>query len=53
MQPRFQVGDKAYYPVHGIAEVVGLEKREIGAKSTHVYILKIRKPDGVRATHPR
>jgi CarD family transcriptional regulator len=41
MQPRFQVGDKAYYPVHGIAEVVGLEKREIGAKATHVYILRI------------
>lgn len=41
MQPRFQVGDKAYYPVHGIAEVVGLEKRDIGAKATHVYILKI------------
>jgi CarD family transcriptional regulator len=41
MQLRFQVGDKAYYPVHGIAEVVGLEKREIGAKSTHVYILKV------------
>jgi len=40
MQPRFQVGDKAYYPVHGIAEVVGLEKREIGSKATHVYILK-------------
>jgi CarD family transcriptional regulator len=41
MQPRFQVGDKAYYPVHGIAEVVGLEKRDIGAKATHVYILRI------------
>jgi CarD family transcriptional regulator len=41
MQPRFQVGDNAYYPVHGIAEVVGLEKREIGAKTTHVYILRI------------
>jgi CarD family transcriptional regulator len=41
MQPRFQVGDKAYYPVHGIAEVVGLEKREIGSKTTHVYILRI------------
>ena len=40
MHPRFQVGDKAYYPVHGIAEVVGLEKREIGSKTTHVYILK-------------
>ena len=41
MQPRFQVGDKAYYPVHGIAEVVGLEKRDIGAKATHVYILQV------------
>jgi len=41
MQLRFHVGDKAYYPVHGIAEVVGLEKREIGAKTTHVYILKV------------
>ena len=41
MQPRFQVGDKAYYPVHGIAEVVALEKREIGTKTTAVYILKV------------
>ena len=41
MQTRFQVGDKAYYPVHGIAEVVGLEKRDIGAKATHVYILQV------------
>ena len=41
MQPRFHVGDKAYYPVHGIAEVVALEKREIGAQTTSVYILRI------------
>ena len=41
MQTRFQVGDKAYYPVHGIAEVVALEKREIGPHTTAVYVLKI------------
>jgi len=37
----FEVGDKAVYPVHGVAEVVGLEKREIGGSATSVYILKI------------
>jgi CarD family transcriptional regulator len=41
MQPRFQVGDKAYYPVHGIAEGVALEKRAIGPRTTSVYILKV------------
>jgi CarD family transcriptional regulator len=37
----FQVGDKAVYPVHGVAEVVALEKRDIGGNDTAVYILKI------------
>lgn len=37
----FEVGDKAVYPVHGVAEVVALEKREIGGSPTSVYILKI------------
>jgi CarD family transcriptional regulator len=37
----FQVGDKAVYPVHGVAEVVALEKRDIGGSNTPVYILKI------------
>jgi CarD family transcriptional regulator len=41
MQPRFHVGDKAYYPVHGIAEVVALEKRQIGTQTTAVYILRV------------
>jgi CarD family transcriptional regulator len=41
MQTRFQVGDKAYYPVHGIAEVVALERREIGTQTTSVYILRV------------
>jgi CarD family transcriptional regulator len=38
---QFQVGEKAVYPVHGVAEVIALEKRDIGGAQTSVYILKI------------
>ena len=41
MKQQFAVGDKAVYPVHGVAEVVALESREIGGNKTSVYILKI------------
>ncbi len=41
MKQQFVVGDKAVYPVHGVAEVVALEKRDIGGNNTPVYILKI------------
>lgn len=41
MKQQFAVGDKAVYPVHGVAEVVALESREIGGSKTSVYILKI------------
>ena len=41
MKQQFAVGDKAVYPVHGVAEVVGLEQREIGGNQTPVYILKV------------
>jgi len=41
LKQQFQVGDKAVYPVHGVAEVVALEKRDIGGSATSVYILKI------------
>jgi CarD family transcriptional regulator len=40
-QHHFSVGDKAVYPVHGVAEVVALEQRDIGGNKTSVYILKI------------
>ncbi len=40
-QTQFSVGDKAVYPVHGVAEVVALEQRDIGGAKTSVYILKI------------
>jgi CarD family transcriptional regulator len=41
MEATFEVGDKAVYPVHGVAEVVALEQRDIGGSKTSVYILKI------------
>ena len=41
MKQQFTVGDKAVYPVHGVAEVVALEQRDIGGNQTNVYILKI------------
>jgi CarD family transcriptional regulator len=37
----FEVGDKAVYPVHGVAEVVALEQRDVGGSNIPVYILKI------------
>jgi CarD family transcriptional regulator len=41
VKSQFQVGDKAVYPVHGVAEVMALEQRDIGGAQTPVYILKI------------
>jgi CarD family transcriptional regulator len=41
LKQAFAVGDKAVYPVHGVAEVVGLESRDIGGNKTNVYILKV------------
>ncbi len=41
LKQQFSVGDKAVYPVHGVAEVVALESRDIGGSQTNVYILKV------------
>jgi CarD family transcriptional regulator len=38
---RFKVGDKAVYPSQGIAEVAGLERREIHGKIQHFYVLRL------------
>ncbi len=37
MEENFSIGDKAYYPVHGVAEIVALES--IGGRES--YVLKI------------
>jgi CarD family transcriptional regulator len=41
LKQQFSVGDKTVYPVHGVAEVVALEQRDIGGSKIPVYILKI------------
>jgi len=41
LKQAFAVGDKAVYPVHGVAEVVALENRDIGGNKFSVYILKV------------
>jgi CarD family transcriptional regulator len=41
LKQQFSVGDKAVYPVHGVAEVLALENRDIGGSSTPVYILRV------------
>jgi CarD family transcriptional regulator len=37
----FRVGDKAVYPTQGVAEVVGIETKEIGGKLLQFYSLRI------------
>jgi len=37
----FQVGDKAVYPAQGVAEVVGIDQKEISGKITKFYVLKV------------
>jgi len=48
----FRVGDKAVYPSHGVAEITGIETKEInGAKHTF-YILKVLE-NGMRIMVPK
>ena len=37
----FKIGDKAVYPAHGVAEVVGVETKEINATPVAFYVLKV------------
>jgi CarD family transcriptional regulator len=37
----FKVGEKTVYPAHGVAEVIGVETKEIGGKLTSFYLLRI------------
>jgi CarD family transcriptional regulator len=47
----FRIGDKAVYPAHGVAEITGIETKEIsGAKQTF-YILRILE-NGMRIMVP-
>ena len=41
----FQVGDKAVYPAQGVAEVVGIDAKEISGKLHKFYVLKVLDSD--------
>ena len=45
MQLEFQVGEKAVYPAQGVAEVVGIDEREIAGKAHRFYVLRILDSD--------
>jgi CarD family transcriptional regulator len=41
MELTFRVGDLAVYPAHGVAQITGIETREISSSRQTFYILKI------------
>ena len=45
MTRQFKVGDKAVYPAHGVAQITGIERREIAGQKKEFYILKILETD--------
>jgi len=51
VQVSFRVGDKAVYPAHGVAEVTGIETKEINGSKLSFYILRILE-NGMRIMVP-
>jgi CarD family transcriptional regulator len=41
----FAIGDKAVYPSQGVAEVVGIEQKEISGKMQQFYVLRVLESD--------
>lgn len=41
----FQIGDKAVYPAQGVAEIVGIDAKEISGKTMRFYVLRILDSD--------
>ncbi len=37
----FKIGDKAVYPAHGVAEVIGVDNKEINGQICAFYVLKV------------
>ena len=42
---QLQVGDKAVYPAQGVAEVIGIDNKEIAGRPQGFYVLKILDTD--------
>ena len=45
MQTEFAVGDKAVYPSQGVAEVLGIEHKEIFGTIQRFYVLRVMESD--------
>ena len=45
MQTEFAVGDKAVYPSQGVAEVLGIEHKEIFGSIQRFYVLRVLESD--------
>jgi CarD family transcriptional regulator len=41
----FAIGDKAVYPAQGVAEIIGIEQKEISGKVIKFYLLRILQTD--------
>ena len=41
MSVQFKIGDNAVYPAHGVAQITGIESRDIAGQKKEFYILKI------------
>jgi CarD family transcriptional regulator len=41
----FQIGDKAVYPAQGVAEIVGIDEKEISGRIQRFYVLRILDSD--------
>ena len=41
MQAEFAIGDKAVYPSQGVAEVLGIEQKEIFGNIQRFYVLRV------------
>jgi CarD family transcriptional regulator len=41
----FTIGDKAVYPSQGVAEVIGIEQKEISGKIQKFYVLRVLESD--------
>jgi CarD family transcriptional regulator len=45
VQIEFAIGDKAVYPSQGVAEILGIEQKEISGKVQRFYVLRVMETD--------
>ena len=45
MSSEFMIGDKAVYPSQGVAEITGIEQKEISGKIHNFYVLRVLESD--------